>query len=381
METLLVTGGAGFIGANFVEYWLDAHADDRVVVLDALTYAGNRASLQAVAGRPGFEFVHGDICDRDLATRLIDGREISTIVHFAAESHVDRSIVGPEEFLRTNVIGTQTLLQAARAVWMADGGAPGRVRFHHISTDEVYGSLGPDDPPFSESTPYAPNSPYAASKAASDHLVRAYHHTYGLPVTTSNCSNNYGPYQFPEKLIPLMLVNALEGKPLPVYGDGGNVRDWLYVTDHCRAIERVLLDGRVGETYNVGGRNEWRNVDVVHLLCGLLDEAFMADRSLAVRFPASPAAQGRLTSELVTFVKDRPGHDRRYAVDTAKIERELGFTPQESFETGLRKTVAWYLEHEAWWRGVMDGSYRDWVRLQYGDRPARRSPGPLHLTD
>jgi dTDP-glucose 4,6-dehydratase len=367
VDALLVTGAAGFIGANFVEYWLDAHPGDRVVVLDALTYAGNRASLQPVDGRPGFEFVHGDICDGDLARTLIREREISTIVHFAAESHVDRSIVGPEEFLRTNVLGTQSLLQAARAVWMADGSAPGQVRFHHISTDEVYGSLGPDDPGFGERAPYAPNSPYAASKAASDHLVRAYHHSYGLPVSTSNCSNNYGPYQFPEKLIPLMIVNALEGKPLPVYGDGGNVRDWLYVADHCRAIERVLLQGRAGETYNVGGRNEWRNLDVVHLLCGLLDQAFAADRSLGVRFPASPAARGRPISELVTFVKDRPGHDRRYAVDTAKLERELGFTPQESFETGLRKTVAWYLEHEAWWRGVMDGSYRDWVRLQYGD--------------
>jgi dTDP-glucose 4,6-dehydratase len=249
---------------------------------------------------------------------------------------------------------------------MPNGTASGQMRFHHISTDEVYGSLGPDEPAFSEDTPYAPNSPYAASKAASDHLVRAYHHTYGLPVTTSNCSNNYGPYQFPEKLIPLMIVNALEGRPLPVYGDGENVRDWLYVTDHCRAIERVLLDGRVGETYNVGGRNEWRNLDVVHLLCGLLDAAFAADPSLAARFPASPAAKGRPVSGLVAFVKDRPGHDRRYAVATAKLERELGFTPQESFETGLRKTVVWYLKHEAWWRSVMDGSYRDWVRRQYG---------------
>ena len=378
---MLVTGGAGFIGANFVEYWLGAYPGERVVVLDALTYAGNRASLQAVEGRPGFEFVTGDICDGGLVATLIRGRAASTIVHFAAESHVDRSIVGPEEFLRTNVLGTQSLLQAARSVWMPDGKALGPVRFHHISTDEVYGSLGPADPAFSERTPYAPNSPYAASKAASDHLVRAYHHTYGLPVTTSNCSNNYGPYQFPEKLIPLMIVNALEGKPLPVYGDGGNVRDWLYVTDHCRAIERVLLDGRVGETYNVGGGNEWPNVDVVHRLCAALDTAFAADRSLPARFPACPAAKGRPVSELVTFVKDRPGHDRRYAVDTTKVERELGFTPEESFESGLRKTVAWYLEHEAWWRGVMDGSYRDWVRAQYGDSPAARPAGAPAPTD
>ncbi|MBA3892742.1 MAG: dTDP-glucose 4,6-dehydratase [Gemmatimonadales bacterium] len=381
MGSMLVTGGAGFIGANFVEYWLGAHPGDRVVVLDALTYAGNRASLQAVEGRPGFEFVTGDICDGGLVATLIRGRAVSTIVHFAAESHVDRSIVGPEEFLRTNVLGTQSLLQAARSVWMPDGKALGPVRFHHISTDEVYGSLGPADPAFSERTPYAPNSPYAASKAASDHLVRAYHHTYGLPVTTSNCSNNYGPYQFPEKLIPLMIVNALEGKALPVYGDGGNVRDWLYVTDHCRAIERVLLEGRVGETYNVGGGNEWPNVDVVHRLCAALDTAFAADRSLPARFPACPAAKGRPVSELVTFVKDRPGHDRRYAVDTTKVERELGVTPEESFESGLRKTVAWYLEHEAWWRGVMDGSYRDWVQAQYGDSSAARPAGAPAPTD
>ena len=286
MATLLVTGGAGFIGANFVEYWLDAHSDDRVVALDALTYAGNRASLQPVEGRHGFEFVQGDICDGELVGELIRGRDISTIVHFAAESHVDRSIAGPEDFIRTNVVGTQSLLQAARAAWARGDGIKSGVRFHHISTDEVYGSLEPDEPAFTETTAYAPNSPYAASKAASDHLVRAYHHTYGLPVTTSNCSNNYGPYQFPEKLIPLMIVNALEGKPLPVYGDGGNVRDWLYVTDHCRAIERVLLHGRVGETYNVGGGNEWRNVDLVHLLCGVLDQAFAADRG-----PGDPISQ------------------------------------------------------------------------------------------
>jgi dTDP-glucose 4,6-dehydratase len=267
-------------------------------------------------------------------------------------------------------MGTQTLLQAATDAWMPEGRAAGPVRFHHISTDEVYGSLGPDDSAFTEATAYAPNSPYAASKAASDHLVRAYHHTYGLPVSTSNCSNNYGPYQFPEKLIPLMLVNALQGKPLPVYGDGGNVRDWLYVTDHCRAIERVLLAGRVGETYNVGGRNEWKNVDVVRLLCDLLDQAFAADRSLAARFPESPPARGRPCAGLVTYVKDRPGHDRRYAVDCTRLERELGFTPRETFETGLGKTVAWYLAHEPWWRGVMDGSYRAWMRQQYGEPTA-----------
>ncbi len=381
MGSLLVTGGAGFIGANFVEYWLDLHPGDRVVVLDALTYAGNRASLQAVEGRQGFEFVHGDICDGEMVGELIRGRQIATIVHFAAESHVDRSIVHPEDFLRTNVLGTQSLLQAARTAWGQSDGTAGKMRFHHISTDEVYGSLGPEDASFTETTAYAPNSPYAASKAASDHLVRAYHHTYGLPVTTSNCSNNYGPYQFPEKLIPLMIVNALEGKPLPVYGDGGNVRDWLYVTDHCRAIEQVLLRGRVGETYNVGGGNEWRNVDLVHLLCGVLDQAFATDPSLAARFPRSPAAQKRSASELVTFVQDRPGHDRRYAVNSSKLERELAVTPAESFESGLRKTVAWYLDHEEWWRGVMDGSYRDWVRRQYGVGLATRPAGTRSATD
>jgi dTDP-glucose 4,6-dehydratase len=353
VRALLVSGGAGFIGANFVKHWIDAHPVDRVLVLDALTYAGNRASLREAEGRAGFEFVHGDICDAALVATLLRDRAITTIVHFAAESHVDRSIVGPEEFLRTNVIGTHTLLQAARAAWMPEGRLDGAVRFHHISTDEVYGSLGADDAAFTEGTPFAPNSPYAASKAASDHLVRAYHHTYGLPVTTSNCSNNYGPYQFPEKLIPLMIVNVLQGKPLPVYGDGGHVRDWLYVGDHCRAIERVLLDGRVGESYNVGGRNQWRNADVVRLLCDILDQALSANPALAARFPECPAAKGGTSAELLTFVRDRPGHDRRYAVDCTKVERELGFRPRESFESGLRKTVAWYLEHEDWWRGVM----------------------------
>ena len=363
MRSLLVTGGAGFIGANFVHYWLARHPGDRVVVLDALTYAGNRASLEGAAGLHAF--VHGDIRDGELVERLLREHEIGTIVHFAAESHVDRSIEGPDAFLETNVHGTHVLLKAARRVWLQPGWG-GEVRFHHVSTDEVYGSLGADDPAFSERTPYAPNSPYAASKAASDHLVRAYHHTYGLPVTTSNCSNNYGPYQFPEKLVPLMLLHALLGKPLPVYGDGLNVRDWLYVEDHCRAIDRILSDGRVGETYNVGGHSERRNLDIVGLLGRLVDEAFAADPSLAERFPRAPAAEGRPTSELITFVADRPGHDRRYAIDAAKIERELGFLPAETFETGIRKTLRWYLEHESWWRAVMSGSYRDWIRRQYG---------------
>ncbi|MEO7987599.1 MAG: dTDP-glucose 4,6-dehydratase, partial [Gemmatimonadales bacterium] len=366
MASLLVTGGAGFIGANFVHHWVRCHPHDRVVVLDALTYAGNLASLEPVRLHPGFEFVHGDIRTPGLAERLLRDREITLLVHFAAESHVDRSIVGPDAFIETNVVGTHELLKAARKVWLEEGTGGTGKRFHHVSTDEVYGSLGSDDPPFREDTPYAPNSPYAASKAASDHLVRAYHHTYGLPVTTSNCSNNYGPYHFPEKLIPLMLVNALEGRPLPVYGDGLNVRDWLYVEDHCRALELVVTRGRLGETYNVGGRNEWKNIDLVRLLCRLVDEAFAADPGLAARFPGASAAHSRGTDTLVTFVKDRPGHDRRYAIDASRIERELGFVPTESFATGIGKTISWYLANETWWRGVMDGSYREWVRRWYG---------------
>ena len=374
MRNLLVTGGAGFIGANFVHYWLGAHPGEPVVVLDALTYAGNLASLEPVRERPELEFVRGDISTPGLAAELMRRHRITTVVHFAAESHVDRSIHGPDVFVATNVHGTHELLKAAREVWLEGGPAPAEARFHHISTDEVYGSLAPTEPPFTEISPYAPNSPYAASKAAADHLVRAYHHTYGLPVTTTNCSNNYGPYQFPEKLIALMLVNLLDGKALPVYGDGGNVRDWLYVEDHCRAIDRVLQAGRVGETYNVGGRNEWKNLDIVRLLCRLVDEAFAADRSLAGRYPRSPAAGGRPSEELVTFVQDRPGHDRRYAIDATRIERDLGFCPRESFETGIRKTLTWYLENESWWRGVMDGSYRAWLDRNYGEgkRPAKR---------
>jgi dTDP-glucose 4,6-dehydratase len=367
VTNLLVTGGAGFIGANFVHHWLRSHPGDRVVVLDALTYAGNLASLEPVRGIPGFEFVRGDIRTPGLAERLLREREATLLVHFAAESHVDRSIVGPDAFIETNVAGTHELLKAARKVWLEEGRGSAAARFHQVSTDEVYGSLGPEDPAFDEQTPYAPNSPYAASKAAADHLVRAYYHTYGLPVTTSNCSNNYGPYHFPEKLIPLMLVNALEGRPLPVYGDGLNVRDWLYVEDHCRAVEMVVTAGRVGETYNVGGGNEWKNIDIVRLLCCLMDETFAADDGLAGRFPSAPAARGKKTESLVTFVKDRPGHDRRYAIDASKIERELGFIPGESFETGIRKTIEWYLANETWWRGVMDGSYREWVLRWYGD--------------
>ncbi|MEW5791495.1 MAG: dTDP-glucose 4,6-dehydratase [Pseudomonadota bacterium] len=364
MAHLLITGGAGFIGANFVHHWVHAHPDDRVVVLDALTYAGNLANLDPVRHHPRFRFVHGNICDQALVDRLMDEERIDTIVHFAAESHVDRSILGPDAFIETNVIGTHTLLKAAKKAWLDRDDAPSSPRFHHVSTDEVYGSLGPSDPAFTENTPYAPNSPYSASKAASDHLVRAYHHTYGLPVTTSNCSNNYGPYHFPEKLIPLMIVNILEGKPLPIYGDGLNIRDWLYVEDHARGIELVLDQGRVGEVYNIGGNNEWANIDIVKLVCQLLDDAFAQNADLKRRFPRSPAAHNQAAS-LITYVKDRPGHDRRYAIDAGKIMRELGYAPQESFETGIRKTIRWFLDNEAWWRAVMDGSYQDWVKQQY----------------
>jgi dTDP-glucose 4,6-dehydratase len=363
---MLVTGGAGFIGANFVHHWLATHPGDRVVVLDALTYAGNVASLESVRTHPGFVFVHGDIRTPGLAESLLRSHAVDVLVHFAAESHVDRSIVGPDAFLDTNVTGTHLLLKAARAAGLA--------RFHHVSTDEVYGSLGPEDAPFTETTAFAPNSPYAASKAAADHLVRAYHHTYGVPVTTTNCSNNYGPYHFPEKLIPLMVVNALDGKPLPIYGDGLNVRDWLYVDDHCRAIERVLEAGRVGETYNVGGRNEWTNLAIVRLLCGVIDQQFAGDPSLSARFPNAPAARGHPTDSLLSFVPDRPGHDRRYAIDARKIETELGFVPAERFETGIRRTVDWYLANEAWWRGVMSGAYRQWIQTWYGGSDAAPLP-------
>jgi dTDP-glucose 4,6-dehydratase len=364
VRRLLVTGGAGFIGSNFVHYWLKRHPQDRLVVLDALTYAGNLASLQAASQHSQYRFTHGNICDRELVERLLREERVDTIVHFAAESHVDRSIVGPDAFVQTNVIGTYTLLEAARAVWLRDRTVE-RHRFHHVSTDEVYGSLGPDDPAFSETTPYAPNSPYSASKAASDHLVRAYHHTYGLTVTTSNCSNNYGPYHFPEKLIPLMIVNVLQGKPLPIYGDGRNVRDWLYVDDHCRGIDLILANGRAGEVYNIGGRSECENLELVSILCDLADRLFAEQPELGARFPACPAAQGRQSRTLIQFVKDRPGHDRRYAINCSKIESELGFDPSVSLAEGLRRTVSWYLDNEAWWRAVMDGSYQRWIETHY----------------
>jgi len=358
MSNILVTGGAGFIGSNFVLHWLAEHASGRVVVLDALTYAGNRHNLDSVIGDARLRFVRGDVCDGELVGALLREERIDKIVHFAAESHVDRSIVAPDEFIRTNVLGTHSMLKAARAAWFVDGRYRDGVRFHHVSTDEVYGALGSDDPAFTEEHPYRPNSPYSASKAASDHLVRAYFHTYGLPVTTSNCSNNYGPFHFPEKLIPLTLVNALQGKALPVYGRGENVRDWLYVSDHCRAIELVLARGRAGETYNIGGNCERRNIDLVKTLCSVLDRLFAGEPALRQAFSECPAASGRACETLIRFVTDRPGHDWRYAIDAARAASELGFKPAETIESGLEKTVRWYLDNERWWRAVLDGSYR-----------------------
>jgi dTDP-glucose 4,6-dehydratase len=363
MRSLLVTGGAGFIGSNFVAHWAATHPDDRITVLDLLTYAGNRANLDGLRA----ELVVGDIRDEGLVAGLLEGRGIDTLVHFAAESHVDRSILGPDAFIDTNVIGTHALLKVARRAWLGSGKPH---RFHHVSTDEVYGTLGPNDPAFREDTPYAPNSPYSASKAASDHLVRAYHHTYGLDVTTSNCSNNYGPFHFPEKLIPLFIINALHGRKLPIYGDGMQVRDWLHVEDHCRGIAAVIEKGRAGETYNIGGGAELANLTVIDTLCAAMDQAFAADPSLAARFPDAPAARGRPTASLKTFVTDRPGHDRRYAIDCTKAMTELGYRPQHSFESGFAATLAWYLANEGWWRGILDGSYMDWVKANYADRQA-----------
>jgi dTDP-glucose 4,6-dehydratase len=364
--TILVTGGAGFIGSNFVLDWLRLH-DEPVVNLDKLTYAGNRENLASLDGDARHHFVHGDIGDRALVERLLAEHRPRAVLHFAAESHVDRSIHGPEDFIQTNVVGTFRLLESVRAYWSALPAAEqAAFRFLHVSTDEVFGSLGPHDPPFAETHRYEPNSPYSASKAASDHLVRAWHHTYGLPVLTTNCSNNYGPYHFPEKLIPLMIVNALAGKPLPVYGDGQQVRDWLYVGDHCAAIRRVLQAGRVGETYNIGGHHERTNLDVVHTICRLLDELAPAP-ARGVRDVRSGAPVQRYES-LITFVTDRPGHDRRYAMDARKIERELGWRPAETFDSGLRKTVQWYLDHPDWVQRVQSGAYRAWVQRQYGQK-------------
>ena len=352
--TLLVTGGAGFIGSNFVLDWL-ASSSEPIVNLDALTYAGNLQNLASLKGDARHVFVHGDIGDRALLERVLAEHRPRAVIHFAAESHVDRSIHGPGAFMKTNVDGTFTLLEATRAYWSAlEGDTQAAFRFHQVSTDEVYGSLAPDAPGFTESHAFEPNSPYSASKAAADHLVRAWHHTYGLPVLTTNCSNNYGPYHFPEKLIPLMIVNALAGKPLPIYGDGQQVRDWLFVSDHCSAIRAVLTGGRVGQTYNIGGWNEKTNHEIVHTICALLDQL-------------KPSPEGPYT-RLITHVKDRPGHDRRYAIDARKVERELGWRPAETFQTGIRKTVQWYLDHADWVANVQSGGYRDWLAANYSAR-------------
>jgi dTDP-glucose 4,6-dehydratase len=350
-NVILVTGGAGFIGSNFILHSM-AKGEGSILNLDKLTYAGNLRNLEAIANDRRYAFVHGDIGDRTIIARVLNEHRPCAIVHFAAESHVDRSISGPDDFIRTNVDGTFALLEETRAFWTKlESDERGRFRFLHVSTDEVYGSLGPDDPPFSETTPYAPNSPYSASKAASDHLVRAYHRTYGLPTLTTNCSNNYGPFQFPEKLIPLMILNARDGRPLPVYGDGQNIRDWLYVEDHCAAIATVLARGKPGGTYNIGGMNEKRNMEIVEAICDIVD-GLVPQPGLSRR-------------DLITFVKDRPGHDRRYAMDSRKIERELGWRPKETFESGIRKTVRWYMENRAWIQDVTSGSYRQWIATHY----------------
>lgn len=366
-KNLLVTGGAGFIGSNFVHYWLANYPKERIVVLDALTYAGNRANLASVESNPHFNFVHGDILDTQLVESLLREKRIDTVVHFAAESHVDRSISGPEAFLKTNINGTHSLLKAAKRVWLDTPHTSNLTphRFHHVSTDEVYGSLAPKAPAFTEQNQYLPNSPYAASKASSDHLVRSYHHTYGLNTTISNCSNNYGPHQFPEKLIPLIIANILNGKELPIYGDGKQIRDWLYVDDHIRGIDLIIRNGSLDNTYNIGGNNEWANIDIIKLICTLLDDKFRNSKEIGSRFPKAPQNSGKSATSLISYVKDRLGHDRRYAINANKISGEFGYKPEESFDTGIRKTLDWYLVNEDWWRQVMDGSYRDWVAKNY----------------
>jgi dTDP-glucose 4,6-dehydratase len=348
---IVITGGAGFIGSNFVHHWCENYPEDYVIVLDALTYAGNLNNLASLKDRKNFRFLQGDICDRALVDDLFKRENIDTVAHFAAESHVDRSILGPGAFVQTNVVGTFTILESFRQHWL-ENNKPDNYRFLHVSTDEVYGSLASDDPAFTETTPYAPNSPYSASKAGSDHLVRAYFHTYGMPTIITNCSNNYGPYHFPEKLIPLMCINILLGKPLPVYGDGQNVRDWLYVRDHCQALDTVINKGKAGETYNIGGNNEVKNLDLVTMLCELMDE-------LAPDLPVKPA------KNLIAFVKDRPGHDRRYAIDATKIRTELGWQPQETVEGGLRKTIQWYLDNQDWWQPLLSQEYQEYYAKVY----------------
>lgn len=361
---LLITGGAGFIGSNFVHHWLKHRTAGKVVVLDALTYAGNSRNLDSLKGNPRYRFVRGDICDEAMVRTLLQSERIDTLVHFAAESHVDRSILGPDEFIRTNLVGTHALLKAAKTEWLDEKLVPAH-RFHHVSTDEVYGSLGPKDPGFHEGTSYSPNSPYSASKAGSDHLVRAYHETYGLNTTVTNCSNNYGPYHFPEKLIPLTIVNILQGKPLPVYGDGLQVRDWLHVEDHCVAIALAITHGGPGEVYNIGGNGETTNIHIVRTLCDLVDARLNQKAELRNSYPNAPVYNGKKASELITHVRDRPGHDRRYAIDYRKAARELGYAPARKLEDGLSSTVDWYLANREWWQELLGRDYADWVRKNY----------------
>jgi dTDP-glucose 4,6-dehydratase len=369
MRNVLITGGAGFIGQNLVHAWRAARPADRIVVLDAVTYAANLRSLDSLIADRSVVFVKGDIGDAALVRRLFDEHQFTRVAHLAAESHVDRSIADPEAFLQTNVLGTFALLKTALDCWRS-AGTMDQARFLHVSTDEVYGSLGLADPAFSEASPYRPNSPYAASKAASDHLVRSFVVTYGMPALITNCSNNYGSYQHPEKLIPLMIIHALEGKPLPIYGDGSNVRDWLHVSDHCDALMAVIERGRIGETYNIGGGNERNNRDVVGLICDTLDRAFSTDKNLASRFPSCPAASGNSCRSLISFVTDRPGHDHRYAIDAGKLAGELGSRCSIGFEAGLQQTVHWYLDQETWWRDVTSGAYQAWIDKNYGFRIA-----------
>ena len=364
-RSLLITGGAGFIGANFARYWQARHPEDRITVIDLLTYAGNRANLADLDETPGFRFIKGDITDQPLIESLLRDEAVDTLVNFAAESHVDRSILGPDAFIKTNIVGTYSLLQAAKTVWLNSGTR--RHRFHHVSTDEVFGSLTAEAAAFNETTRYDPSSPYSASKAASDHLVNAYHRTYGLDTTISNCSNNYGPYQFPEKLVSLCIVNLLDGKSVDVYGDGMNIRDWLYVCDHCRGIELVIERGVAGETYVIGGGAEMSNIAIIKQIYAAIGSAFARDKTLVERFPRCSAGSAGGVEAQIRFVDDRPGHDRRYAIDAEKIGNLLGYSPEHSFASGMQKTVQWYLDNEPWWRGVMDGSYRDWMSEQYSD--------------
>jgi dTDP-glucose 4,6-dehydratase len=365
MKKLLITGGAGFIGANFAHYWHKHHPRDEITVLDALTYAGNRHSIEDLISQSRIAFFHGDICDEQLVTEIINERKINTIVHFAAESHVDRSIHGPDAFVQSNIVGTHTLLKCARRYWQGNETFQDKHHFHHVSTDEVYGSLADADAAFTESTPYDPSSPYSASKAASDHLVRAYQRTYGINTTISNCSNNYGPYHFPEKLIPLTILNILHGKEIPVYGNGSNIRDWLYVEDHCRGIELILHKGKYGETYNIGGMCELSNIDLVRMICQIVDGLFAETPEHLLTYPDAPANRHQPSGSLITFVKDRPGHDQRYAMNIDKISAELEFKPVETFASGLKKTIQWYLDNPQWWQPVLDQTYKGWIKQQY----------------